>query len=161
MSTALPSLSDEVMAEIRSHAERDYPAECCGLLFSRRSAYGIITTVKACRNVQNENHSLDPEVFPRTADHGYYMAPDDLLAAQKEAREKGEILRMIYHSHIDAGAYFSEEDSRSALYEGEPLYPGVDYLVLSVLKGRAAAFAVFRWNPQSLAFTEICRRNLS
>ena len=29
----------------------------------------------------------------------------------------------IYHSHIDAGAYFSETDKRNALVNGEPAYP--------------------------------------
>jgi proteasome lid subunit RPN8/RPN11 len=42
---------------------------------------------------------------------------------------------VIYHSHVDAGAYFSETDRRQALVGGEPAYPNAVYVVTSVVAG--------------------------
>ena len=44
-------------------------------------------------------------------------------------------MAVIYHSHVDAGAYFSETDRRQALVGGEPAYPGAVYVVTSVVRG--------------------------
>ena len=45
---------------------------------------------------------------------------------------------MIYHSHIDAGAYFSETDRRNALIDGQPAYPEATYVVVAVDGGPRA-----------------------
>ena len=58
----------------------------------------------------------------------------------------------IYHSHIDAGAYFSPTDRHNALVNGEPAYPDATYVVLSVLERRLDDVGVFRWDPRMAAF---------
>ena len=86
-------------------------------------------------------------MFSRDARTAYFISPDELLQIQKEAREKAEELRIIYHSHIDTGAYFSDEDARVAAPDGEPAYPGVRYLVVSIMKGKFHEARLFSWDP--------------
>ena len=140
-----------MLGPIIAQAEQEYPHECCGMIFGAR-AKGALTRVRPCANVQDKYHALDPKNFPRTATAAYFIDPKELLAIQKEMRENGEEMRVIYHSHINAGAYFSEEDKRVALCEGEPAYPGVAYLVLSVLQGKVQDGNLYDWNPAKKDF---------
>jgi proteasome lid subunit RPN8/RPN11 len=62
----------------------------------------------------------------------------------------GYRLSVLYHSHVEVGAYFSETDRKSALLNGEPSYPGTIYLVLSVRKRDRIEIdeaSAFRWDP--------------
>ena len=62
---------------------------------------------------------------------------------------------MIYHSHVDAGAYFSPTDRQQAQIGGEPTYPSASYLVTSVMAGRAEAVAAFRWSASERDFVPV------
>jgi proteasome lid subunit RPN8/RPN11 len=143
----------EELALIRRQAEAEYPGECCGVVLlgggtpSKRILF-------PCRNIQNELHAKDPGRHPRDARTAYYIAPEHLL---KIARLESEGLRVstIYHSHVDAGAYFSETDKRQAAPAGEPLYPDAAYLVVSVVAGKAAGAAAFRWDPARRDFLPV------
>ena len=142
------------LEQIRLQAEHDYPHETCGVLVGPVKEKEKITAIYPCRNVQDEYHALDSVSFPRTARTAYFIEPRDLLRIQRENREKGCEMRVIYHSHVDAGAYFSEEDQRIALSEGRPAYPGVVYLVVSVRGGNAGEVAFFCWNEIRKAFIQ-------
>ena len=111
--------------------------------------------VEALRNVQQEYHTQDPVNFPRTSRQAYFMDPAELLTLQKKLRAKEEEMRVIYHSHIDAPAYFSEEDRRMALSEGLPVYPGVDYLVVSVAQRYVREACLYRWSAEKKDFVMI------
>ncbi len=145
-------IPEEMMRDIREHAEAAYPEECCGVVFAQADAPDELTGIRQCGNAQNEFHELDPKAFPRTARNAYFIDPKDLLAVGRECREREERVRVIYHSHPDAGAYFSEEDQRFAVVDGEPLHPEVVYLVVSVNNGRAGESALFEWNSASKSF---------
>lgn len=151
MSLTVPA---DLFKKIREQAEADYPRETCGILLGPKGEPGKVTALRPCRNLQDQFHAADPVNFHRTAGTAYFMDPGDLLRIQKEAREKHCEMRVIYHSHINAGAYFSEEDQRIALSEGEPVYPGVAYLVISVVKGRTGKAALFQWDPRTKTFLE-------
>ena len=146
------NIPEEMMREIREHAEAAYPEECCGVVFARADAPDELTRVRQCHNAQNEFHDRDPEVFPRSAGSAYFIDPKDLFAIEVEKRDRNEVVRAIYHSHPDARAYFSEEDQRCAVIDGEPLHPGVDFLVVPVCQGRAGVSALFSWNSESKNF---------
>ncbi len=145
-------LPPEHLKIILAQAEKDYPNETCGILIGPKNDKKKVTEIFPCRNVQDEYHSQDPASFPRTARTAYFIDPRDLLRIQKIAREKACEMRVIYHSHADAGAYFSEEDQRIALSEGKPAYPGVFYPVVSVIKGKAKDMAVFEWDEKTKTF---------
>jgi proteasome lid subunit RPN8/RPN11 len=149
-------LTGQELEAVRRHAERDYPAECCGVLLTRPGRGGAPgeRRLLACRNDQDALHARDPVRFPRTARTAYYIAAADLLEIGR-SEAAGWTLELIYHSHVDAGAYFSETDRRNALIDGEPAYPGVTYLVLAVREGRSAEHHAFRWDASAREFAEV------
>lgn len=138
---------------IRRHAEADYPAECCGVLLVRSDAPAE-RLLMACRNVQDDLHGRDPARHPRTSRTAYFIAHQDLLEIGRRESQGYEV-RVIYHSHIEAGAYFSETDRRNALMGGEPAYPDATYVVASVLGGRVDEVRAHRWQPAAGDFVEV------
>ena len=139
-------------ASIEAHALSDYPDECCGLVL--RDADGNASVV-TCENIQDKLHARDPEEHPRTARTAYRM--DDLQVAKtlQAAEETGGGLFAIYHSHIDCDTYFSDEDQAAAQFFGEPAYPGVSYLVISVVEEKIENRKAFCWSADSSQFEEI------
>ena len=139
--------------QIESHALREYPSECCGMIFAPNGS-DQLSRVRACTNAQDKYHQLDPESFPRKANTAYYIEPLELLRIDKELRENDERIAVIYHSHPDVDAYFSEEDIRRAAPEGSPIYPGTAYLVISVIKGEIKNRKTFYWDSENQTFVE-------
>ncbi len=138
------------LAAIRRQAEAEYPVECCGVVLTRPGDRALYP----CRNLQDAKHAEDPGKFPRTARDAYYMHPEDLRAlAAKE--EQGYTVHVIYHSHVDVGAYFSPTDRSNALLDGEPLYPETTYVVVAVDAGGAGEARAFRWDPGTREFAEV------
>jgi proteasome lid subunit RPN8/RPN11 len=135
---------------IRRQAVEEYPEESCGVIITRGDERRLLR----CRNVQNELHARDPARNPRTARTAYHIDPQDLLRIGRLEGE-GFGVTIIYHSHVDAGAYFSETDRRQALMGGEPTYPGTTYLVTSVMGGRAEATRAFRWDEAQREFLTV------
>ncbi len=129
-------LPQSFLQAVFRHAEQEYPKECCGVILGHCGKKDF-SRVKPVQNAQDKYHRQDPLHFPRLAGQAYFMDPKELLLLQKELRVSKEEIRVIYHSHIDAPPYFSEEDKRLAFFQAEPVYPGVDYLVVSVLEGKA------------------------
>jgi proteasome lid subunit RPN8/RPN11 len=144
--------SDELDA-IRRQAEAEYPAECCGVILAG-TGDPVERRVFACRNVQDALHARDPARFPRDSRTAYYIAPEDLLEISRQ-ETRGLAVHVIYHSHVDVGAYFSETDRRQALCDGEPTYPGATYVVVAVNGGRAGEARAFRWDAAARDFAEV------
>jgi proteasome lid subunit RPN8/RPN11 len=143
------------VAQIEAHAAREYPHECCGVLLVRdRPNPGRLLV--PCRNEQNELHAKNPQKYPRDARTAYNIHSQDLLAITLLESKEGYTLAIIYHSHVDAGAYFSDTDKKAALIPESPnpevMYPGVAYVVVSVLKGKVAETAAFRWDAAKRDF---------
>ncbi|MHB8419290.1 MAG: M67 family metallopeptidase [Myxococcales bacterium] len=142
----------EALIRMIAHAERDYPNEACGLVFEGSAGERVVPIANAI----DRYHARDPERFPRTARTAYLLDPKAQLEALEVAELAGERLAAVYHSHADVGAYFSEEDRAQALSAGgEPLLPGIEYLVLSVRSARCDAIECFRheggkWLQRSL-----------
>jgi proteasome lid subunit RPN8/RPN11 len=143
---------DELEA-IRRHAETDYPAECCGVVLTQAGDEAK-RRLLACRNIQDELHAKDPQRFPRTSRSAYYIAHQDLLEIGRRESEGFEV-RVIYHSHVDAGAYFSETDRRNATIDGTPAYPTATYVVVGVAQGRATEVRAHRWSAERGEFVEV------
>lgn len=129
-----------------------YPQEACGLVL--RDAAGLLTVV-AAPNVQDRYHALDPQAYPRTARTAYKL--NERLIAK--AAEQGQHLVAIWHSHCDAGAYFSAEDVRCAAPNDQPLYPDVAYLVVSVIGGAVAGAQMYHWDPVCRGFAHELQPN--
>ncbi len=138
-----------LLPQIVNHAVSAYPEECCGLILKCENRSWRSVRIK---NIQNEWHRLSPEDYPRTAKAAYQMDPHELLALQKSLRHHREAIAVIYHSHPEAGFQLSDEDIRQALWDGEPTFPGVDYLVVSVRQGHPAGWGLYGWDLSQQAF---------
>ena len=147
----LPLTAGE-LAAIQAHAGADYPAECCGVVLVRRGAGE--RRLLACRNIQDELHAKDPGRFPRTSRTAYYIAHEQLLEIGRREAEGFEV-HVIYHSHVDAGGYFSETDRRNAMVDGTPAYPSATYVVVGVTQGRVVETRAHRFSAAAGEFVEI------
>jgi proteasome lid subunit RPN8/RPN11 len=106
-----------------AHARDTAPEECCGLIGG--VADDTAVTLYPLRNVTS-----NPQL-------GYEAAPEDLFAAQRQMRERGEELLAIYHSHPRASDPSpSETDVRLAYY------PSAKYLIIG-LGGMEAVIRAF------------------
>lgn len=140
-----PSLADieeaGLLEAIETQSRAEYPSECCGLLVEEHGRLKAIP----CENLQDKMHEMHPEDFSRTSATAYFIDPKIIM-------ENADSLRCIYHSHPDHGAYFSEEDQLVASPFGEPNFPGVSYLVISVMGGEVADKKVFTWDDATEQF---------
>jgi proteasome lid subunit RPN8/RPN11 len=93
----------------------------------------------------------DPATYPRGGERAFLMNTSDYMRIQREAEASGARVTGVYHSHVRAGAYFSEEDQRFALQEMYP-FPDVDHVVVSVIGGVVKEVAAFRWLPEEGRF---------
>jgi proteasome lid subunit RPN8/RPN11 len=147
-----PRLSPAALEEIYAHARRDYPSECCGIVFGPK-AEAIADRVKACRNIQDQLHAEDPVLHPRTSRIAYNLEPAEIFALEKSLR--GETpAKIVYHSHIDVGAYFSETDQAAARFGDEPAYP-VEYVVVDVKKDGTHGARQFAWDEAAATYVEV------
>lgn len=144
----LLKIPDAFMTSIRAHAEREYPRECCGIGTGPDGPPSGLTHLYECRNAAED------------APRAYRIDPRDLLQIHKDLRIRRETVRLVYHSHPDASAEFSQEDERQALFEGEPLYPAADHLIYEVRKGRAVSWTIFRWDRVRKKFLSTARQTL-
>jgi proteasome lid subunit RPN8/RPN11 len=112
-------LSGSSIEEIRSEAERAYPAECCGVLVGRPGEVKEVSRLVPMRNRRTD----DP--------HRYLIAPDDLRRVEAELRLAGLEVLGCYHSHPDHPAAPSAFDTEQA-------WPWYSYVIVRVDQGRAA-----------------------
>ena len=149
-------LEKEQLDQIHLHAVEEYPYECCGIVVGNPDD-NRDNVVYRCENIQNKLHEKDPENFTRDARTAYNISALELQKLLSEASSKGRVFKVLYHSHPEHDAYFSEEDMRMALFDGEtPIYPGTQYLVVSVYSEKVRDQALFGWNSE----TETFERNL-
>lgn len=138
----------EVVTALQGHARETHPEECCGLVLGARA--GDLARVFRCRNEMTRLHQLDPLQYPRDGREGFHIHEADVLAAQREADAHGWVVTGVYHSHADAGPYFSTVDQEFAAQPGFP-FPAALHLVISVLDGLVKEIAVFE--PAADGFT--------
>jgi adenylyltransferase/sulfurtransferase len=149
-----PIVTPEALAEMYAHARREYPNECCGLVYGAKDAPTADRAV-ACVNIQNELHAMDPKTHERDATIAYQLGAKDLFALQKSLRS-AEPARIIYHSHVRAGAYFSPTDQAAAQMEGEPTYP-VEYVVIDAQDDGVRGAVQFCWSDAEKKYVEVGR----
>jgi proteasome lid subunit RPN8/RPN11 len=96
-------------------------------------------------NAYDRYHATDPVRFPHTSATAYLFEPREWLALHEEADALGEQVACVFHSHVNGSANFSAEDRAQAAPAGQPLLPGVSYLVVAVDRGRATEARLFQW----------------
>jgi proteasome lid subunit RPN8/RPN11 len=145
-----------VLAEVYAHARAAYPAECCGWLVGARG--GPVTRARRAENAHSaETH---PTAGERGAETAYVIAGADLLELHRSL-DGPEPALVIYHSHPNGRAYFSETDRKVATDPwGEgPMLP-VQQLVVGLDGERVVEAAMFAWDDAAGDFVEISRWSL-
>ena len=149
-----PVVSEAALRELYAHAVREYPRECCGIVFGAKDTE-IADQAKACRNIQDELHAQDPATHTRDARTAYNLDAADIFTLQKSLRGERPA-KIVYHSHVEVGAYFSDTDQTAARFDDEPAYP-VEYVVIDVSKTGVRGAAQFAWDEAARKYVEIAR----
>ena len=134
-------LTQSHLSALITHAQESAPEECCGLI-------GGNTAHQAQTIYRLRNTAAQPSV-------AYEAAPEELFAAQRQMRERGENLIAIYHSHPRAVLPSpSDTDVRLAYY------PSAVYLIVG-LGGESAIVKAFtisereqRWQQVEYAIVD-------
>ena len=114
-------LSRALYDDLRAHGEATYPNECCGILLGRADTDAIrVTTLIPAGNTRTDS-----------AHNRYHIAPEELIAAQRQARNSGLDIVGFYHSHPDHPAQYSTTDFAEAHWFG------CAYVITAVEKGAA------------------------
>ncbi|MGH9901478.1 MAG: Mov34/MPN/PAD-1 family protein, partial [Pyrinomonadaceae bacterium] len=116
----------EQLAEIRRHAEREYPHECCGLLVGRIVDDG--RTREIVETVAVENTFAESERH-----HRMTIPPLEYARAERRFAARGLGVVGNYHSHPDHPA----EPSRFDLEHLAP-WPTMSYIIVSVREGKTS-----------------------
>ena len=133
-------IEPDAWAAMVSHARQVYPNECCGAMIG-----SLEEGAKRVRLAMPLENAFEGAQATR-----YELRPQDLLAADKAARERQMDLIGIYHSHPDCDAYFSRTDLQNSC-------PWYSFVVLSVQKG--AFHHANSWLP-NVDRTEAAREEL-
>lgn len=112
---------------IRWEAERRYPHECCGIILGRDSGNNrTVTLTIPCENARKDSPG-----------DRYSIHPEQVVAAHKLARNRGEKIIGFYHSHPDHPARYSSTDLAEAHWFD------CSYLITSVQQGHAGTMSSF------------------
>lgn len=133
--------------------------EACGVLFGPAGDL-VCDAQERLPNMANKFHAMDPEGYPRTGRTYFLVDPLKFSKKVREGESNGRPMKVLWHSHLDCGAYFSETDAQTALAGGdEPSYD-LAFLVVSVRgdgKGGGAHVddrRLFVWDGEKKTFVE-------
>ena len=112
--------------QIKEHAQKDYPYECCGILLGKfENGEKTVTEVLEISNEKEEENR-----------HNRYLIPSSkILETELYAIKNGLDIVGFYHSHPDHSAIPSAYDVEHAL----PVY---SYLIVSVYAAKAVDFTI-------------------
>jgi proteasome lid subunit RPN8/RPN11 len=121
MASSVLRICDPVYGQLREHGEETYPHECCGVLLGKAldGANEVELAVRAGNTRTDSAHNR------------YHIAPQELIAIQRQARERSLDIVGFYHSHPDHPARWSSTDLNEAHWFG------CSYVITSVEKGKA------------------------
>jgi proteasome lid subunit RPN8/RPN11 len=114
-------IPDELKRSIEREGAEAYPNECCGIMFGRDEGdRRQVERLMVVANVFDEKERY----------HRFSISPKQLMEAEKQAAERGELVLGSYHSHPDHPARPSE-------YDREHAWPFYSYVIVAVAKGKA------------------------
>jgi proteasome lid subunit RPN8/RPN11 len=114
-------ISQQLYNELRTHGEETYPHECCGIMLGKSTddALYIHQLIRAGNTRTDSAHNR------------YNIAPQELIRAQREARQQGLDIVGFYHSHPDHPAQYSPTDFAEAHWFN------CAYVITAIAKGQA------------------------
>jgi proteasome lid subunit RPN8/RPN11 len=150
--TIAREVAERVDAEALAAFARD--EESCGLLVGPAAEPLLVDAIVPMENRANKLHKLDPETYPRTGRMYFDIDPLKFERTVREGEGSGRPVKVLYHSHLDVGAYFSETDAQAATMGGDAPSYDLAYLVTSVRGGVVDDRKLFVWDPERKSFIE-------
>lgn len=148
----------EALGEVERAARAGYARdeEACGYLTGPGDSPLLVDRAVELENLANRYHAADPEGHPRTGREYFKIHGLRFERAVREAEGAGRPVKAFFHSHLDCGAYFSEEDAASMTGggAGPPAFPLL-YLVTAVDGGVVTAHRAFRYDARTGGFPEV------
>lgn len=119
-------ITPQQLQQIKAHAQRIYPDECCGLLLGQiTNDERIVIEVRETENSWTDELEEGLVSYSGTKRDRFYIAPEVLLHVQKEVRERQLSIIGVYHSHPDHLAIPSAMDQDIA-------WPEYSYIIVAL-----------------------------
>lgn len=144
-------INNDILDEVFQYSIDKYPEECCGVITGK----GDIQRVHFCKNIQNELHQQNPELYPRDATTAYQIDRAQAEQIFASAKEKHEDIMAFFHSHIEHDAYFSDIDVAAQTVFGVPEFPNALHIVVSVKKKKINDMKCYKWDKESGDFITV------
>jgi proteasome lid subunit RPN8/RPN11 len=127
-------IGKELADKIRAHGAETYPYECCGALLGKddpREIRGLFPMI----NRRDDS--------PRNR---FSVTPQDVIDAEKAARQQGLDVVGWYHSHPDHPA-------RPSQYDRDHAWPWYSYIIVSVAEGKPQEMTSWRLHDDRAEFS--------
>jgi proteasome lid subunit RPN8/RPN11 len=123
-------LPAHLVRQIEEEGATAYPNECCGILFGRELAGAADAStpglpLRIIERLQTAANTFDEE----ERHHRFSISPHQLMRAEREAADSGQLVMGFYHSHPDHPA-------RPSNYDREHAWPFYSYVIVSVVGGQ-------------------------
>jgi len=141
-----------ILEQCYAHGIDTYPKEACGLISGPIDQEELLLKVHRISNVMDEYHALNPKQYPRTNSDGYMIDPEEYIKLEDRLTQQGQKVKVIYHTHLGINTSFSEIDKEYALWNGEPSYPDIYYLVCGINNRQPAGAILAVFNPTTKDF---------
>jgi proteasome lid subunit RPN8/RPN11 len=143
MNESTITIPEDLRARIDESASAAYPEECCGVLIGREKGESKqVIFILETDNIHSDNKA-----------RRFMIGPDDIIRAERIAREKHAEIIGFYHSHPDHAAVPSEHDREFA-------WPWYIYIIVSVLNGKSSSIQGWRLRDDRSGYENI-RINIS
>ncbi|MDP6570571.1 MAG: M67 family metallopeptidase [Candidatus Marinimicrobia bacterium] len=130
-------LTQKIIDEFCSHAEQDYPHECCGFILGNFNGdESISQEYLPAANTKEENRErrflIDPLAYQK---------------AEDEADERELSVISVVHSHPD-------HPDKPSDFDRDHAWPGFSYIIISVQNGKAVSYRSWQLNEDRKYFIE-------
>lgn len=146
-------IDEKIWHQMTEQAIESYPNEACGILAGPKGE-ALGSAFHPCRNIYDDMNAKDAETYPRTAKTAYLIDGIEQQEIFDRVSSDGLEVKAIVHSHTDHDAYFSDEDKYVAAPWGEPFFPEISYIVISIYEGKFKQANEFRWSKETSQFEE-------
>lgn len=146
------TISHDILEKCYHQGALAYPEETCGFISGKMTEENHMDAVHPMPNMMNACHEQDPQKYPRTNRNAYLIDPLAQMRLEQTLAQKQHCIRVIYHSHPEAGAYFSAQDESDALWNGQPRLRGVHYLVCGIKQHQPNGAILATFNPNTEKF---------
>lgn len=131
-------IPQKIMDQIHDHGEASYPEEGAGLMMgSEEEGTREVFSILPLSNAREEN----------ARHHRYLITAEDMLHGEDVARERGQTIVGIFHSHPD-------HPDRPSDYDREWAIPWYSYLITSIRQGQADGSRSWRLAEDRSGFIE-------